>query len=74
MLSSFEIFSILGHTPLGVIPENDDVNCNLRLHDNRRAFDMLATNLQTGAFEVFDCVSPYKGIFGKMRRRFKRNV
>ena len=74
MLSAFEIFSILGHTPLGVIPENDDVNCNLRLHENRRAFDMLASNLQTGTFDVYDCVSPYKGIFGKMRRRMKRNV
>ena len=74
MLSAFEIFSILGHTPLGVIPENDDVNCNLRMQQNLRAFDMLATNLQTGTFDVYDCVSPYKGIFGRMKRRLKRNV
>lgn len=73
MLSAFEIFSLLGNNPLGVIPENDDVNCNIRLHHDRRAFDVLATNLQTGTLEIYDCVSKYKGIFGKFKRRMKRN-
>ena len=74
MLSAFEIFSILGNNPLGILPENDDVNCNLNLHEDRRAFEILADNLQTGAFKVYDCESRYKGLFGKMRRRLKRNV
>lgn len=74
MLSSFEIFSLLGHTPLGVIPEDDDVNCNVRLHRGRRPFDVLADNLLTGKLEIFDCVKRYKGIFGRLKRKIKRNV
>lgn len=73
MLSAFEIFSILGHNALGVLPENDDVNCSLRLHGNR-AFDVLANNLQTGITEIYDCVAPYKGVFGRLKRKIKRNV
>lgn len=74
MLSAFEVFSLLGHTALGVIPENDDVNCNLNLHLQRKPFDLLAKNLHTGSQEMFDCVSKYQGIFGKLKRRLKRNV
>lgn len=74
MLSAFEIFSLLGNNALGIIPENDDVNCNTRLHENRRAFDVLASNLQSGVCELYDCVKPYKGIFGRLKRRIKRNV
>ena len=73
MLSTFEIFSLLGHTALGVLPENDDVNCCLRLYDNR-AFDMLANNLHTGANELYDCVTQYKGVLGRLKRKIKRNA
>ncbi len=73
MLSAFEVFSLLGQTALGVIPENDDVNCNARQSKNG-AFDMLAENLQTGNCRIYDCVSPYRGIFGKLKRKLKRNV
>ncbi|MCM1533977.1 MAG: septum site-determining protein MinD [Corallococcus sp.] len=74
MLSAFEVFSLLGHTALGVIPENDEVNCNIKLHASRKAFDLLAKNLKTGEFDMYDCVSAYKGLFGKLKRKFKRNV
>ena len=74
MLSAFEVFSLLGNNSLGVIPENDDVNCNVRLHSDRRAFDVLASNLVDGTLELYDCVSQYKGVFGKLKRRLKRNV
>lgn len=74
MLSVFEVFSLLGQNSLGVIPENDDVNCNLELHADRKAFDILAKNLETGSCEIFDCVSRYKGFFGRLKRRLKRNV
>lgn len=73
MLSAFEVFSILGHTALGVIPENDDVNCNLDLHARRKAYEVLADNLHNGTFDMYDCVSRYKGLFGRWRRRIKRN-
>lgn len=74
MLSAFEIFSLLGNNALGVIPENDDVNCNTRLHQDLRAFDLLASNLQSGVCKIYDCVRPYQGVFGRLKRRIKRNV
>ena len=72
MLSVFEVLSILGKPPLGVIPENDDINCNLQ--KSTPAFDILAKNLQTGSTDMYDCVSHYRGVFGKIRRKLKRNV
>jgi len=74
MLSVFEVFSLLGQPPLGVIPENDDVNCNLDLYAERKAFDVLAKNLVTGSQEIYDCTARYRGIFGKLKRKIKRNV
>lgn len=74
MLSAFEVFSLLGQSPLGVVPENDDVNCNLRLRQDFRAFDLLADNLQNGKREMYDCVSPYRGVWGKLKRKLKRNA
>ena len=73
MLSVFEVFSLLGQNALGVLPESDDVNCNLR-NDRYPAFDMLAANLETGKCDIFDCVTPYKGVFGRFRRKLKRNA
>ena len=73
MLSAFEVFSILGHTALGVLPENDELNCNLNLHAKRKAYDVLADNLHNGTFDMYDCVSRYKGFFGRMRRKMKKN-
>lgn len=73
MLSAFEVFSILGHTALGVIPESDEVNCNINLHARRKAYDVLADNLHNGTFNMYDCVSPYKGLWGRFRRKMKRN-
>lgn len=73
MLSAYEVFSVLGHTSLGIIPENDDVNCNLDLHAKRKAYDILADNLHSGKFDMYDCVSRYNGLFGRWRRRAKRN-
>ncbi len=74
MLSAFEVFSLLGHTALGVIPENDEVNCNVDLHACRKPFDVLARNLTSGSYDMYDCVSRYKGVFGRLKRKFKKNV
>lgn len=71
MLSAFEVFSLLGQNALGVLPESDDVNCNVR--SRSAAFDILADNLVTGKCELYDCVSHYKGVLGRFRRKMKRN-
>ncbi len=73
MLSAFEVFSLLGQTALGVLPEDDDVNCNAR-SDKNVPFDILAENLIYGKCKIYDCVTPYKGLFGRIRRKLKRNA
>lgn len=72
-LDAFEVFSILNRPPLGVVPDNDDVGCNLR-DGVFRPFDVLAKNLITGSCEMYDCVSQYKGILGRLKRKLKRNA
>ncbi len=72
-LDAFEVFSILSRTPLGVVPDNDDVGCNLR-DGVFRPFDVLAKNLITGSCEMYDCVSQYKGFLGRLKRKLKRNA
>lgn len=74
MLTAFEIFSLLGKIPLGVLPENDDVNCNLSLYDKRPPFDIIAKNLDTGSADMYDCEHTYRGFWGKIRRKLKRNA
>lgn len=74
MLSSFEIFSLLGKIPLGILPENDDINCNLSLYAKRPAFSMLANNLATGSADMYDCEQSYRGFWGKIKRKLKRNI
>lgn len=73
MLSAFEVFSLLGATPLGVLPELDEVNCGTRRNKIAKPFDLLANNLQNGTKVMYDCVSPYRGLFGLLRRKMKRN-
>ncbi len=73
MLSAFEVFSLLGQNALGVLPENDEINCNV-LSGCSAAFELLADNLVNGKQQMFDCVAPYKGLFGRLRRKLKRNA
>lgn len=72
MLSAFEVFSLLDASPLGIIPENDELNCR-GMQGYRRPFDIVANNLQTGARVMYDCVSPYRGLFGRLKRAAKRH-
>ena len=72
MLSAFEVFSVLNGTPLGVVPDDDDINCGLVNGAAAKPFDILAKNLHTGSREMYDCVTPFMGIFGRLRRRLKR--
>ncbi len=73
MLSAFEIFSLLGNIPLGIIPEQDDINCNLKLQVTP-PFATLAKNLDTGSVDMYDCERGYKGFWGRLKRKIKRNV
>lgn len=72
MLSPFEVFSLLEGTPLGIVPENDELNCAGIIRRNRRPFDIIEKNLVNGSKIMYDCVSRYKGFFGKLKRAAKR--
>lgn len=72
MLSAFEVFALLSATPLGVVPDDDEINCNYLYGGKNKPFDVLAKNLHTGSKEMYDCVSPYRGLLGAIRRKLKR--
>lgn len=75
VLSSTEIFSLLGHRALGVVPENDIININGTVESNPKdPFDMLADNLHNGNNNMYDCTSRYRGILGKFRSSIRRRV
>ena len=67
-----EIFDMLGVTPLGIIPEHDDLNGFVRR--DSEFFDVLADNLTNGTRRMYDCVFPYDGLLGKIKCKIKRNV
>ncbi len=67
-----EIFDRLGVTPLGVVPERDDLNGFVR--GDSEFFDVLADNLTNGTMRMYDCVFPYGGLLGKIKCKLKRNV
>ncbi len=75
MLSAFEVFSLLGKKPLGVIPEDDDVNCfSFATKQNSSPFEILADNLHYGTNKMFDCTSKYQGFWGRILAKIKRRV
>ena len=79
MMDAFEVFSLLGAKPLGIIPDDDDVafrfpgECDNALSSDT-AFEMIATNLHEGTEYMFDCLSKYTGFFGNIRRKIKRRA
>lgn len=73
MLSAYEVFSLLGGTPLGIVPENDDINVCDNMYRTNKPFELLADNLVCGTKKMYDCVSTFRGIFGKLKRRLKRH-
>ncbi len=75
MLDAFEVFSLLNKNALGVLPEDDDVNCGAAAEGgNAKPYDILADNLHYGTTKMYDCVSRYKGFFGRLKRGIKRKI
>ncbi len=66
---------------VGVIPESDDIACQLLVggactkgSDVYKIYKMIASNLENGTSEIFDCTKKYRGLFGEIRRNLKRIV
>jgi septum site-determining protein MinD len=71
-MSAFEVFSLINAKPLGVVPENDQLNGFIRTDCNY--FDVMADNLLNGKQMLYDYLSEYKGILGKIKSKIKRNA
>ncbi len=76
MIDAFQIFSLLNAKPLGIVPdwdpiatyavgEGSDVTAD-------SVFRILAQNLHDGTSFMYDCSAPYKGFWGKIKRRLLR--
>lgn len=79
MMDAFEVFSMLGQKPLGIIPDDDSLSfCfpgeSVKNMPSDTAFEMIATNLHEGTEYMYDCLSRYSGFFGNIRRKIKRKA
>ena len=79
MMDAFEVFSLLGSKPLGIIPDDDHLSFRYPGEYDKDmvsdvAFEMIATNLHEGTDYMFDCISKYTGFLGNIRRKIKRKA
>ncbi|MEG2015142.1 MAG: hypothetical protein RR086_05360, partial [Clostridia bacterium] len=75
MLSAYEVFQLLDKKPLGVLPEEDCVNCFTTAPEYAcEPYMILADNLHFGTSKMFDCIKMYSGFWGKIRSSIKRKV
>jgi len=81
VLSYEEICEILRTAPIGVIPEDDQVNLLSNLASAYKsktegygAFDLLAKNVHYGTTEIYDVTKKYRGFFGGIKRSLRKKV
>lgn len=81
MLGVDDIVNLLKLSPVGVIPESDDITtCNstggkLRHGSSAEfAFTLIAENIHKGTRKIYDCTHRFKGVFGRLKRNLKRLV
>lgn len=75
MLDAYEVFSLLQGDRLGVLPEDDKVNCwSMAKGGNRQPYKMLANNIHNGESRIFDYLQRYRGFLGRMRSNIRRHV
>lgn len=68
MLDAFEVFSLLNANPLGIIEEDDTINCTGYVEPNDNTFDILANNLHNGATDMIDYLSKHKSLLKRKAR------
>ena len=66
---------------LGVIPESDDISCQLLVggavkggSDVEISYKMISLNILNQEKNIFDCTKKYKGFWGGIRKNLKRIV
>jgi septum site-determining protein MinD len=76
MIDAHEVFEILNIKPLGIIPEDDMINCGRSGGGKgcRNAYDIIAQNLANNTSVMYDCIARYSGFLGRIRRNLKKNA
>ena len=81
MVSCEDVGQLLRVPPVGIIPEDDDVNIlsNLGLKaaqksDGKEATEILARNIHFGTTTMYDITRKYRGFFGGIKRNLRRMV
>lgn len=79
-LSADETADVLGHPAMAYVPEDDMVTVCSQLgragmnSPSSHALAMLADNLTEGSRKLYDCTYDYRGLFGKIRLYFRRQL
>ncbi len=81
MISIETISDYLTCEVLGVIPEDDEITCQLLTGGSvakntiaYRSIELIAKKLHFGKGDVYDCTKKYRGMFGGLKRGLKRIV
>ena len=79
MLSHTDIQTLFSKRIVGIVPERDYVSVYSSINfdifkdsECEKAFIMLADNLHNGRNKLYDYKRPFKGVFGFLKRKFKR--
>lgn len=81
MVGFDDVGQLLKQLPVGIIPEDDDVNLlsNLGLKasahcEGKEAFALLAQNIHFGTNVMYDVTRKYKGFFGGIKRSLRKMI
>jgi septum site-determining protein MinD len=80
MMDAYQIGKVLRLAPIGIVPEDDAITIYSQLgklssHQSlsRIAYAMIAENLVSGRRKLFDCTAQFKGFFGKIKMKLRRD-
>lgn len=81
MMSVFDISSLLKVSPVGVIPDSDDMSLMsfprgllTGSSEMSKAFNVLADNILNGRKNIYDCTLKYRGFLGGIKKSLRRRV
>lgn len=81
MVDVVDVEQLLKLKPIGIIPEDDDMNLSGNFGVNRSvdsegfaAVRLLAANLHLGTRQLYDVTKKYRGLFGGIKRNLRRII
>lgn len=81
MVDGADVEQLLKLSPIGIVPEDDDMNLSGNFGINRsmdsegfEAVKMLAANIHLGTRQIYDVTKKYRGFLGGLKRGLRRIV